>query len=173
MRRPGPRSRLASSAVKNRILLLVVGLASGAPLACSSSSSSNPGAPKDASTGSDVAIINDPQNCVPPGTPNNAAGVGGYCSPGGGQCANAGPEAGGTICTADFGSVVPAHAWFCTDLCELDASDSCGVGGPPCVSAEGELVCLPNACMGFLAGLEDGGTDAPAGDAPSGDAHGD
>jgi hypothetical protein len=165
-------------AVKKAIVLLAVGLGCVVPVACSSSSSGTTGE-KDASTDggaaadSDAHIINDPQNCIPPGTPNNAAGVGGYCSPGGGQCANAGPDAEGTICTADFGSVVPAHAWFCTDLCELDAAFSCGNPGPPCISAEGELVCVPPTCMAFVTALEEagtdggGGADAPA-DAPTG-----
>ncbi len=163
--------------MKKAIVLLAVALGCVVvPVACSSSSSGTAG-PKDASSGSDVAIINDPQNCVPPGTPNNAFGVGGYCSPGGGQCANAGPEAGGTICTADFGSIVPAHAWFCTDLCEIDAAFACGDPGPPCISAEGELVCVPPTCMAFINALDEGGADGGApdgpGDAPSGDGHGD
>jgi hypothetical protein len=150
--------------VKNAILLLVAGLGCVAvPLACSSSSSSGTGAPSDASTGGDVHVINDPQNCIPPGTPNNAFGVGGYCSPGGQQCANAGPEAGGTICTADFAQVVPAHAWFCTTICDIDAANPCGNPGPPCISAEGETVCLPPACMAFVTALEEAGTDVDGG----------
>lgn len=164
-------------AVKKAFVLLAVGLGCVVPVACSTSSSGTAGG-KDASTdgadaGGDAHVINDPLNCIPPGTPNNAAGVGGYCSPGGGQCANAGPDAEGTICTADFGSVVPAHAWFCTDLCELDAAFSCGNPGPPCISAEGELVCVPPTCMAFITALEEagadgGGPDGP-GDAPSGE----
>lgn len=162
--------------MKKAIVLLAVGLGCVVPVACSTSSggkdaSTDGGA--DANSDSDAHIINDPQNCIPPGTPNNAAGVGGYCSPGGGQCANAGPDAEGTICTADFGSVVPAHAWFCTDLCELDAAFSCGNPGPPCISAEGELVCVPPTCMAFITALEEAGTDGsePDGprDAPSGE----
>jgi polyhydroxybutyrate depolymerase len=99
-------------------------------------------------------VIIDPNNCVPPGTPNNAAGVGGYCSPSGGQCAHAGPDASSTICTADFGSAVPPHAWFCTDLCSVDAgSVACGSPGPACIATpEGESVCLPETCLSFLAG---------------------
>jgi hypothetical protein len=154
--------------VKNAILLLAAGLGCLAPLACSSSSSGT-AAPNDASTGGDSNVINDPQNCVPPGTPNNPFGVGGYCTPGGGQCATAGPDAAGTICTADFGQVVPAHAWFCTTLCDTDASNPCGNPGPPCVSAEGENVCLPPSCQGFVTALEEAGADGGApGDASSG-----
>ncbi|HEY1694169.1 MAG TPA: hypothetical protein VGG39_18500 [Polyangiaceae bacterium] len=145
------------------IAAVAVVLGCSVPLACSSSSKSGAGGGGvDASTdGSDAAVVNDPLNCIPPGTPNNAAGVGGYCTPNGGQCANAGPDAEGTICTADFGTVVPAHAWFCTTLCEIDASvTGCGENGPPCVSAEGEFVCLPAACSGFLTALEEAGAGA-------------
>jgi hypothetical protein len=156
--------------VKKAIALLAVGLGCVVPVACSSSSSGTAGGKDASSAGADADvdahIINDPQNCVAPGTPNNAAGVGGYCSPGGNQCATAGPDAGGTICTADFGSVVPAHAWFCTDLCEVDAASSCGVPGPPCISAEGEQVCVPTACMAFITALEEAGTEGGEPDAP-------
>ena len=94
----------------------------------------------------------DPLNCVPPGTPNNAAGVGGYCSPGGGQCADAGPNHTSTICTADFGAMVPPHAWFCTNLCSVDAGAvACGSPGPACIETpQGEPVCLPEMCLAFL-----------------------
>jgi hypothetical protein len=138
-------------------------------VACSSSSGGNGTGPSDggadgasSSGGMDAGadIFMDPNNCVPPGTPNNAAGVGGYCTPGGNQCLHAGPvEAGGTICTADFGSQVPAHAWFCTDLCARDAAATgCGTGGPPCIAVEGESVCIPSTCMAFVTALQgDGG----------------
>ena len=168
MRRDRGCVRLASPAVRTPALLLVVGFNGYALVACSSSSASNSGGPSDAASdrsssgGTDAGpdVILDPNNCVPPGTPSNAAGVGGYCSPGGNQCLHAGPpEAGGTICTADFGSQVPAHAWFCTDLCERDAaSTGCGAGGPPCITVEGESVCIPTACMGFVSALQDGGS---------------
>lgn len=113
-----------------------------------------------ADAGPDVIV--DPDNCVPPGTPNNAAGVGGYCSPNGGQCNL--PDGGSTICTADFGSTVPAHAWFCTDLCDVDAGAvACGSPGPACVATpEGESVCLPETCLAFLAG--DAGLGSSVGD---------
>src|SRR5450755_4482664 len=84
--RDTPLGGLALGAVKKAIVLLAVGLGCAVPVACSTSSSGTAGG-KDASTdgadGADAHIINDPQNCIPPGTPNNAAGVGGYCSPGG------------------------------------------------------------------------------------------
>jgi poly(3-hydroxybutyrate) depolymerase len=140
-----------------------------AAAACSSSSSkSAPGrdASTDVSDGGRIVdagpdVIVDPNNCVPPGTPNNAAGVGGYCSPGGGQCIL--PDGSSTICTADFG-MVPAHAWFCTDLCDVDAGTvACGSPGPACIQTPyGESVCLPEMCFGFLSG--DGGLGSNVGD---------
>ena len=160
MRRDAGSARVASRPVRTDILVLVVGLG-GLPLvACSSSSSGTAGGPADAasdrpSNGMGDAAV-DPNNCVAPGTPSNAAGVGGYCSPGGKQCLHVGD--GGTICTADFGSMVPAHAWFCTDLCNPDAAAAgCGAGGPPCITVEGESVCVPSTCMSFVTALEDGG----------------
>jgi polyhydroxybutyrate depolymerase len=116
--------------------------------------------------GSDVFV--DPLNCVAPDTPNNAAGVGGYCTPGGGQCADAGSSGTGTICTADFGSMVPAHAWFCTNICGTDAgAATCGNGGPPCVETPDDLaVCLPTTCKALLA---DGGPFSGMNDAGSSD----
>ncbi|HEY6460687.1 MAG TPA: PHB depolymerase family esterase [Polyangiaceae bacterium] len=136
--------------------------------ACSSASSKGARGP-DASTdgaaeaGADAAsdaaadvgldAILDPENCVPPGTPNNEAGIGGYCSPGGGQC---GAD---TLCTADFGA--PAHAWFCTNLCNDGGVANCGSPGPACVTVEGESVCLPESCLVLLA---DGGLGSNTGD---------
>jgi hypothetical protein len=164
MRRHRGCFRLASGAVRRLLLLVVAGLNGDALVACSSSSADSSGGPSDAaserSTSTDAGpdVIVDPNNCIPPGTPSNAAGVGGYCSPGGGQCQHAGVAEAGTICTADFGSV-PAHAWFCTDVCDPDAASArCGAGGPPCITVEGESVCVPTTCMSFVAALEDGGS---------------
>ena len=167
MRREAGRFRLASRAVRTLLLLLVVGLNGYALVACSSSSAGNGGGPSDAASdhsssgGADAGpdVILDPNNCIPPGTASNAAGVGGYCSPGANQCLHAGPNGSETICTADFGSLVPAHAWFCTDLCAPDAASTrCGAGGPPCITVQGESVCVPAACMSFVKAAQDGGS---------------
>jgi polyhydroxybutyrate depolymerase len=136
------------------------GGAKGAPDASLDGSAHHDGGSRDAGTRSHDAsadVIVDPKNCVPPGTQNNAAGVGGYCSPGGGQCMDA-----GTICTADFGSMVPAHAWFCTDVCNAEAGTvACGSPGPACLATPAGLaVCLPEMCLGFLG---DGGAFGDAG----------
>ena len=60
---------------------------------------------------------------------------------------------------------------------EIDAAFACGDPGPPCISAEGELVCVPPTCMAFIAALDEGGADGGAPDGPrdgaSGDGHGD
>jgi hypothetical protein len=81
-------------------------------------------------------------NCVAPGTASNANGVGGYCSPGGGECAEAGPDGGIALCTADLNA--PANAWFCTLFCASTAA--CGPGAT-CVTAIQGQACVPSACL--------------------------
>jgi hypothetical protein len=143
--------------------------------ACSSSSSSgttttqgDSGPGGDGSTGGDGGnVINDPANCVPPGTAGNSLGIGGYCSPLGGQCDTAGPGGAARICTADLTST-PAHAWFCTYPCS-HGSD-CG-SGEVCFQNSQGAGCIPNtpACLsldvdaGFII-EDDAGTTADAGD---------
>ena len=106
-------------------------------------------------TSADVSpdVIIDPQNCIPPGTKPNDQGMGGYCSPGGGQCDKAGPGGAPRICTADVGGT-PQHAWFCTYPC--DPSFNCGSGAQCVTNAQGSG-CVPVACF-YLAG--DGGLDS-------------
>jgi hypothetical protein len=105
----------------------------------------------------DVAVVVDDANCVPPGTASNASGVGGYCSPGGGQCNHAGEGGGTTLCTADFNA--PLHAWFCTLPCTT--TSDCGQGTATCIPAAGGLACVPAACGAFAGDASvDGMTDA-------------
>ena len=149
------------------LVLLVVVCAPALLLGCSSSSSNaggSDGGPKDSSStgdsGGDVIINNS--NCVPPGTPNNSQGFGGYCSPNGGQCVTAGPDGSGALCTADFMGT-PGNAWFCTFPCS--AGFDCGPG-LSCITqaSSGQAGCVPTSC-GFLAGDGGGSTsDAGAGD---------
>jgi hypothetical protein len=107
----------------------------------------------------DVAVIVDPDNCVAPGTASNAVGVGGYCSPGGGQCDHVGKDGGPSICTADFSA--PAHAWFCTVDCATNGD--CGAGTASCVPAAGGMVCVPEGCGAFEAdAAADAASDAAA-----------
>lgn len=163
-------------------------------VACSSSSnkssSSSTDAGGDAGSGfetstadvnyADILIV-DNNNCVAPGTPNNAEGIGGYCSPGAGQCAMAGPGGTPTLCSADYGA--PAHDWFCTYPCS--GPSTCG-SGSLCVSTATGASCVPASCLAeegdagytILDGGEGGspaaeaGADAPA-DSPAGDSAGD
>jgi hypothetical protein len=121
------------------------------------------GAAPEASTGpADVAVdaVIDPADCVAPGTSSGETGVGGYCSPGGGECAHAGPGGTATLCTADFGA--PAHAWFCTVTCASTAD--CGAGGGACLAPPfAQQICVPSACA---SGLGDASSpDVDAGDA--------
>ncbi len=166
------------------MVVLVVGAALGAGAACSSSSSSSsPGGEGDASATGDaeggggavdatIDVVDNPSNCVKPGTANNSQGVGGYCNSGGGQCATAGPGGSPTTCSADIGAV--PNAWFCTVPCPA----TCG-GGASCVSTSMGTYCTPAACIGVLAeagvllpegGIVEGGpTDAAPVEASAGD----
>jgi hypothetical protein len=111
-----------------------------------------PDAGSDATTDIGVDVIVDMQNCVPFGTSPNADGVGGYCSPSGGQCDLAGPGLSSRICTADLPDQ-PAHAWFCTTPC--DGTTSCGVAASCLLTVQGPI-CVPSSC----AFLSDAGVDA-------------
>jgi hypothetical protein len=110
-------------------------------------------------------VIVDPKNCVPPGTMSNSEGAGGYCSPGGGQCAMAGPEGAPEICTADL-TATPAHDWYCTLPCSKTIP--CGAGAT-CANTPMGSRCVPTTCESFI---PDGGADAGT-DGESGDAAGD
>jgi hypothetical protein len=138
------------------LVLSLVTLAFGV-IACGSSSSNN-GPPSDAGTdiGADVVsmpeagadVIVDPMNCVPFGTAGNDQGIGGYCSPSGGQCNVVGPGGSARICTADVPGT-PPHAWFCTYPCMH--TTECGAGAA-CVTTSMGSSCVPTACD-----LADGG----------------
>jgi hypothetical protein len=116
-------------------------------------------------------VIVDPMNCVPPATLNNNLGIGGYCSPGAGQCSMAGPTGTPTICTADLAGT-PAHGWFCTAPCTM--SSTCGPGAACLTTTMGEQ-CIPTACDSLFpeagvpfmmeAGTEGGATDSGTKDA--------
>jgi hypothetical protein len=97
----------------------------------------------DGASGPDTGVINDPQNCVPPGTVGNALGIGGYCSPLAGQCDTAGPGGAARICTGDLTST-PAHAWFCTYPCSH--TRDCGEGNVCFENSEG-AGCIPTSCL--------------------------
>jgi hypothetical protein len=127
-------------------------------LACSSSSSS--GGTTDATTdgNTDSAGI-DPMNCVPPGTKGNEKGLGGYCSPGGGECNYAAPGGHALPCSADFST--PPHAWFCTTVCNVDSDCGSGEFCSPPDPATHEKGCVPNTCRSLEdAGLGDTSSDA-------------
>lgn len=133
----------------------MIGVASMLPLVflgCSNNSGGSD-AGSDATTDAGVDVIIDPQNCVAPGTKPNDQGMGGYCSPGGGQCDTAGPGGAPRICTADVAGT-PAHAWFCTYPC--DPTTNCGTGAT-CLGDSMGNGCVPTACD-YLAG--DAGVDA-------------
>ena len=119
----------------------------GAAASTSSGDSGTDGTTGGDSSTKDSGIVNDPQNCVPPGTPNNANGVGGYCTPLGGQCDTAGPGGAARICTADLTST-PAHAWFCTFPCEH--TSDCG-SGSVCFESDQGSGCVPTACLSLNA----------------------
>ncbi len=157
--------------VKNRTVAFVsvaFTFACVASFAACSSSSNNVGVvgvtdsgAGDTGTTADSGVINDPDNCVPPGTAGNELGIGGYCSPLGGQCDTAGPGGAARICTADLTST-PAHAWFCTYPCT--GPSDCG-SGEVCFENNEGAGCIPNSCLsldvdaGHILTGDDGGTD--------------
>jgi len=102
-------------------------------------------------------VITDPDNCIAPGSTSNVSGVGGYCSPAGGQCATAIAGGMASVCTADVGA--PAHAWFCTVPCTK--TSDCGAGGATCIATDQGQVCVPAACGAFVgdAAVSDSGRD--------------
>jgi hypothetical protein len=110
----------------------------------------------------------DNGDCVLPGTPSNASGVGGYCTPGGLQCAPAGPDAAIPVCTGDLNA--PSGAWFCTILC--DASVACGPGAQ-CITSIRGAACVPAGCAAPLGEVDSGAADEGAPDAATHDAHSD
>jgi hypothetical protein len=81
--------------------------------------------------------------CAAPGDTGNDAGVGKFCSAGGGQCVGNGAAG---FCLADF--VQGDFANFCTAQCQADAD--CGTGAS-CTSSK---ICVPIKC------LSDGGSAA-------------
>lgn len=126
------------------VVLLSAPLAIAAACGSSDESSSSSSA---SSGGTDAGhdTGHDPnKNCVKPGTPNNAQGIGGYCQ------SSEDCVPGKSLCTGLFGS--PPDAWFCTRLCKDDPN--CG-DGLTCVNDQRGIACIPNACLAL-----DGGTDA-------------
>ena len=121
---------------------------------CSNGDNTSDGG-NDATTDVSVDVIIDPQNCVAPTAKNNDQGIGGYCSPGGGQCDYAGPGGTPRICTADVPGN-PPHDWFCTTPCD-DPTVKCGLGAQ-CVASPAGKECVPDSCTSD-AGV-DSGSDA-------------
>lgn len=115
-------------------------------------------------------VILDPSDCVSTSATSSENGVGGYCSPGAGQCAHAGTGGTATICTADVGA--PSHEWFCTLPCTTTAG--CGPGGGTCLSAPFAQICVPTTCAGALgdasSSVVDAGDGAASHDAGTHDA---
>jgi hypothetical protein len=118
--------------------------------ACSSSSSSVASTSNDASTANDAATSSEgggSSNCVPPGTPNNELGIGGYC--------DKAADCPGELCTALFDA--PPNAWFCSKFCVH--GEPCGSNEVCAVGAQG-IACVPLICFGdggmiFDAGASD------------------
>ena len=111
--------------------------------ACSSSSA---GSSPPADAGRDAR---DPANCVPPWTPNNEVGVGGYCE----TDQDCRTEAGAALCSGLYGA--PEHDWFCTRLC-MTASE-CGSGETCAQNPNGpQKACAPLVCLAADAGVDAG-----------------
>jgi hypothetical protein len=137
--------------------LVTIGLFS--LVACSSSSgggtSGAGGNGGNATTGSTTSTTSTGTSthmnqCVMPGDKGNANGVGAYCTPGGGECANF-PLAG--LCLADVGQ----DEWFCTRIgCMMDSD--CGMDAT-CYKDTGGSACVPNKCLSSPDAGADGSAD--------------
>jgi hypothetical protein len=107
------------------------------------------GAPSEAGAGGSVAdaVIDVDMAgwCVLPGTPNNEAGFGGYCTSGGDQCPT-------VFCTADFGAA--QGSWYCTAPCSTNGE--CGSATACLVTPQGSG-CAPCACKSDASVFVDGG----------------
>jgi hypothetical protein len=126
------------------ILALVVAAAWTSAVSCGSDASGSGGAGGGSggspATGGGGAggDATPPGSCVQPGDKGNDKGVGTYCSPHGGQCADF-PEAG--LCLADVGQ----DQWFCTRLgCTTNAD--CGMDAT-CYHDSGGDACVPDRCL--------------------------
>lgn len=110
-------------------------------------------APLDTTADASPEVRDPDANCVKPGTPNNDAGVGGYC-----ETQEDCKKLDGGLCTAKYTD--DPTAWFCTLPC--DDTSQCGFGAI-CVADPLGSGCVPLSC----AGPQDGGVD---GDADASDA---
>jgi hypothetical protein len=119
---------------------LAVLLALG-PTACSSSESE----PSVADASAETSTRDAAANCIPPGTPNDARGIGGYCE--------TGEDCPSSFCSALFKA--PDDAWFCTIPCKID--DDCG-DDAACMSDARGIACVPLVCGGVR--KTDAGADA-------------
>jgi hypothetical protein len=90
----------------------------------------------------------------------NSIGVGRYCTPGGGECADT-PNRAAPFCTADQSD---EGLWFCTRTCADD--DQCGENAR-CLGQGGPMGCVPEFCLGDDpdAGAADAGPDDASADA--------
>lgn len=143
-----------------RFLLLLGPALAPAVSACSTRGKSAAPPPDFVPADAQEELPVDIGDCVQPGTPSNGSGVGGYCTPGGLQCAPAGPDAAIPVCTGDLNA--PAGAWFCTILC--DASAACGPGAQ-CITSIRGAACVPTGCAAPLGEVDSGAPDEGAADA--------
>lgn len=84
--------------------------------------------------------------CDQPCELGNSFGVGQYCTPGGGECADT-PGRAAPFCTGDY---EPDEIWFCTRPCDPDGNvvDQCGEDAI-CRGEDGggPTGCFPVICM--------------------------
>jgi hypothetical protein len=113
------------------------------------------------SGGSGGGEATPPGSCAQPGDKGNANGVGEYCTPNGGQCANF-PKA--PLCLADLGQ----DQWMCTRIgCKSGADCGDGAG---CVIEKQGSACIPCSCAPDGLGCPDAGGGGGAGGAGGGSA---
>lgn len=114
---------------------------------CSSSSSpsTDDGGESDASANADAH--DGAGNCVPPGTPNNELGLGGYC--------DKAADCPGALCTGLFGA--PDGYWFCSKICAN--GEPCGSGETCATDPARGTACVPNVCIADAGTASDASSD--------------
>ncbi|MSP24455.1 MAG: hypothetical protein EXR75_04690 [Myxococcales bacterium] len=89
------------------------------------------------------------ESCVQAGEKGNNNGVGEFCTPGGGECADF-PKA--ALCLADVGQ----SQWMCTRI-GCDATTDCGAGAGCHIEPGQGSACLPCKCDPSAIGCNGGG----------------
>nr|HEX4315259.1 hypothetical protein [Kofleriaceae bacterium] len=97
----------------------------------------------DSHGGGGVDACTGGSGCSEPCNAGNEAGVGKFCTKGGGECSN--NPAPFLFCTIDYVADGSSTVGFCTGVCGSDAD--CGAGATCSGSGMGNTGCVPDVCQ--------------------------